>query len=651
MMDQSAVHAFAKNRAEELGFDLTDLFVVPLFFDKLALHEVRKPLLIEGGRGCGKTTLLRYLSHQTQLSPKRQINQNNLPKELGLYLRADTQYLRAFTGDGLKSGEWQRAFEHSLCLSILGELLGALTLLGEGQYRKEAFPGIEALDLGVMCDFDDTAPKALREMHDYIYRQKNRLATWLNNPDDEGRPRFLPLKQVLLAVIDAVRRQLPFLADQVFFVFVDEYENLLPYQMQVINTLLKHSEPPLIFHVATKRNGMATRATLGTEQLQEPADYRKFDVEEHLAKDFELFAAELFCFRLGNRGIGRRDGQFPVSADVLMDPTKIEFRRDNPDYRRRVRAVVDQVLPGLSMDELARYVLKDDSLRGRLHKLLVEGLSNHRTEVRTEALVRPSVAAASICCAALLHQGKAPELLLEELDKLERGEKSKFGGDGGWIHHYLVGCILHLYLPLQRPCLLYAGFNAFLKLSRGNVRHFLELCHLSMVELDHDPKPNESVPVEKQALAARSASALFVKESQGSGDEGNRLFLVVNTLGQIFRFSQNRPSQSEAERTHFSIDNALPPEADAILQECIKWSILFVTPETKVKDERFESEEYILNPIYAPYFGISYNKGRKLELALQTAIDLLTGSRENLDKLLKNYKGRWLASDDQIPLI
>lgn len=50
MMDQFAVHAFAKNRAEELGFDLTDLFVVPLFFDKLALHEVRKPLLIEGAR-------------------------------------------------------------------------------------------------------------------------------------------------------------------------------------------------------------------------------------------------------------------------------------------------------------------------------------------------------------------------------------------------------------------------------------------------------------------------------------------------------------------------------------------------------------------------------------------------------------------------
>lgn len=651
MMVQFAVHAFAKNRAEELGFDLTDLFVVPLFFDKLALHEVRKPLLIEGGRGCGKTTLLRYLSHQTQLSPKRLITRDNLPREIGLYLRADTQYLRAFAGDALNDKDWQRAFEHSLCLSILSDLLGSLALLGEGPQRRADFVEIEALDLGIMRDFDEAAPTTLSTLQAHVSRQKNRLATWLNNPDSEARPRLLPLKQVLLAVIATIRQQLPFLTEQVFFVFIDEYENLLPYQMKVINTLLKHSEPPLIFHVATKRNGMATRATLGTEQLQEPADYRKFDVEEHLTKDFELFAAELFCFRMGQRETSGRGEQFPVSAEVLMDPEKIGLRRDDADYRRRVRAVVDRVLPSMSTDELAKFILKDAPLRGRLVKIIAEGLANQRSTLAPEAFLRDRVAAASICCSALLHQGKKVDVLLEEINKQERGEKSSFAGDGGWIHHYLAGCILHLYLPLQRPCLLYAGFDAFLKLSRGNVRHFLELCHLSMVEIDHDPKPDESVPPEKQASAARTASALFVKESQGSGDEGNRLFLVVNTLGQIFRFSQNRPSQSEAERTHFSIDSALSSDAEVILQECVKWSILFVAPETKVKDERFEGEEYILNPIYAPHFGISYNKGRKLELTTQAAIELLTGTRDNLDKLLKSYKNKWSVTDDQLPLI
>ncbi len=47
-----AAQAFAKNRAEELGFDLWGEFVVPLYYDRLALDEVRKPLIFEGGRGC-----------------------------------------------------------------------------------------------------------------------------------------------------------------------------------------------------------------------------------------------------------------------------------------------------------------------------------------------------------------------------------------------------------------------------------------------------------------------------------------------------------------------------------------------------------------------------------------------------------------------
>ncbi|MBN2286895.1 MAG: hypothetical protein JXI43_10640 [Tissierellales bacterium] len=62
---------FTKNRSEELGYDVWEQFVVPPFFDKLDLGEGKKPRVIIGGRGCGKTMLLRYLSHQSTFSPNR----------------------------------------------------------------------------------------------------------------------------------------------------------------------------------------------------------------------------------------------------------------------------------------------------------------------------------------------------------------------------------------------------------------------------------------------------------------------------------------------------------------------------------------------------------------------------------------------------
>jgi hypothetical protein len=77
-------NACAKNRAEELGFDVWQYFVVPLFFDQLDINDTTKPRLIVGGRGCGKTMLLRYLSHYSAFSLERPVIPDEAIKEIGL---------------------------------------------------------------------------------------------------------------------------------------------------------------------------------------------------------------------------------------------------------------------------------------------------------------------------------------------------------------------------------------------------------------------------------------------------------------------------------------------------------------------------------------------------------------------------------------
>lgn len=652
-MTNSAVNAFAKNRAEELGLDLWGRFVVPLFFHKLALDDVRKPLLFEGGRGCGKTTLLRYLSHRTQLSGRRKITHGNLPQQIGLYLRADTQYLRTYWGDWQDEPQWQKVFEHSLCLMILAEMLSALQMLAIDPDRAALFNGIQDLDLKSLRDFDPEAPPTVAEAITFIESRQNQLAMWLNNPEVIDKPLFLPLKLLLLSLIRSVRKQIPSISSVDFFVFIDEYENLLPYQMRQINTFLKHSEPPLIFHVAAKRNGMSNRSTIGNEQLQEPDDFRKIDIEEYLAPDFDLFAAELFCFRLLRKGVSL--GSSPVTEELLCDEQAVGKRLSDSDYRRSVKDFVASVLPSMSNEEIASYILADTALRNRLLKTIEKALATRDRSIAAERFISTEGAQASLCVPALLHQGKRADVVLKELQAYASGQPSQFTR-GEWIHHYFLGSLLSLYLPLQRPCIAYAGFTSFLRMSRCNVRHFLELCHLSMQTLGEGEMSSVGcVDPEQQAEAARMASALFVKETQGSGDFGNRLYLIVNTLGQIYRLSQHRPAQSEPERTHFSITDGAPSErAEEILRECVKWSVLFVTKETKVKDSRFVADEYVLNPIYAPYFGISYNKGRRLELPRQVVEDILTGDRSSLDKWVKTYKDTWDITEDdhqQIPLL
>lgn len=641
-------HAFAANRAEESGHDLWRTFVIPPFFHDLALDKVRRPLVIEGGRGCGKTSLLRYLCHRTQLSLNRDLTNANVPRQLGLYLRADTQFLRTFRGDWLAQDEWVQVFSHALALMLLAELLDAVCLLGKTPERRAAFPGVDTLNFGFLASLDPSFPATLTDLQGDVDSRRNALEMWMNNPDLCSRPRILPLKSLLLLVIRSLRLQVPALMGTDVFVFVDEYENLLDYQMRVINTLLKHSEPPLIFHIAAKRNSMTVRQTLGAEQLQEREDYRKIDIEERLESNFSLFAAELFFFRLAGERIEGLD--IPVDPAKLSDVSCLPERFFNQAYRDRVLGAVNRIFPTLNRPQIADHIFRDTALHARLRDSLAEALKAIEPGFPLDRLMRQDVPVASVCTLPLLYQKKRPSDLARELELYAAGLPSKFVS-ADWEHHYFLATVLYLYLPLQRPCIAYAGFETFVKLSCNNLRHFIELCYVSLSEVDIAGMVR-GVPPQAQAKAARAASSIFFKETKGAGDHGPRLHQIVSTLGQIFRLSQQRPSQSEAERTHFSITHGSPsPQTELLLRECEKWSVLFAERETKVKGSRLHGVEYVLNPIFAPYFGISFNKGRRLEIPCGSVEVIFTGDGDRLDQLLRDYTRSWkLGASDQLAL-
>ena len=64
--------------------------------------------------------------------------------------------------------------------------------------------------------------------------------------------------------------------------------------------------------------------------------------------------------------------------------------------------------------------------------------------------------------------------------------------------------------------------------------------------------------------------------------------------------------------------------------------------ETKKKGSAEpEDVEYVLSPIYAPFFHISYRKGRKLKLKTDDVLTLTRGTYEDVKELLKRFSGVW----------
>lgn len=646
-------NAFIKNRSEEFGLDIWNSYVLPYYYPDLGIQDTKKSVVIEGGRGCGKTSLLRYLSFHSQFSKNRQDLPDNALKTIGLYLKADTHYFSGFRGGGIGDDKWAHVFEHALCLALAEQLVESLLKINATPDRESRWGGLEKLDFSAAVGGLSVSPipSGHKEFSAWLRTQRQHLSRWFKNLETSPPPELFSLREMLLGLILEVQDKLPYLSESVFAVFIDEYENLLEYQQRYLNTLIKSGEPPLIFHVAMKPNGMRTRMTTGPESIQEVSDYRLLPLHKMLQKKYDQFAAELFFFRLVELGYPETDT--PIRAHELQSPDFLDKRLTDASYRNLLLKEANRVLPTLSFKEVSERILNDAALLHRWTELVNKALSSKEGSYKAEDFLDKNHPEATIVCASLLHQNKTPVKVLEEFNKLKEGKPSVFK-EGDWVHHFLLGSLLLIFLPFrQRANPLYGGFDAFLKLSQTNVRHFLELCHWSIDPIDTTiPLSELSVDVDVQAKAAFNASSQFKNEVAGCGDSGNRLHALVNLLGRLFRLSQSRFSQSEPERTHFSIINAeVGEDAKAVISEAIKWSVLIEAPESKVKGLRYESSDYILNPIYAPFFGISYNKGRKLEISNIQAEAMLVGTIEDYTKILKQYESVWgPESSDQLSL-
>jgi hypothetical protein len=646
--EESLRTLFAKNRTEELGADVYKHFVVPPFFDKLDFRVARKPRLFIGGRGCGKTMLLRYFSHQSAFSKDRTDVPEDEVEHIGLYWRVDTQFAAVMNERGLAEDIWQSAFNHLITLLLGIQIFQSIKNIALSDFRLLDCSEVEKANFDRLSVFDPTFLGGLDRVQRAFEDKLWEFELWVANVRKSKEPTFLPGVQFLTALISHVKQVLPSLQNAQYFVYVDEFENLLPYQQRILNTCLKHSETPLIFNIAMKRHAFETIKTVGEESIQNIADYRTYDLEELLLdNDFPVFAAEVLFLNLSLAGVN----DIPIVPKNLRDPNALKSRKEK-SYQGVILNKIHAVLPGLSHEQLAEKVFENESLKRRVCERIDVALKSRQSNLKGDMFFRPNFPQATITVTALLYRQRlSPEEIACEFDLLEAGHANKFTGVRGWIHNNFIGCLLWLYESHSSPCPLFSGFATFCLLARGNLRHFLELCHTSLNQISNGGETNEfEVPPILQAKAAHQASAAFLHEIPAFGRLGDRLHTFAFRLGSLFALAHRRPTQSEPEQNHFAITSGSKPlshDSMIFLHEAEKWSVIFKEEETKIKtDIRLVSFEYVLNPIYSPYFNITYRKKRKLDLSADDLEVLICGGYDEATGLLRRFSKQWEIDEE-----
>ncbi len=645
MVSDKLKRIFSSNRTEELGYDVWKEYVVSPAYPRLHFGNTQKPRVIVGGRGCGKTMLLRYLSHESAFSKDRGGYPEETLSHIGLYWRADTQFASLLDKRGLKSDTWRAAFGHLAAIVLGAEILRSLKSIYSVANALLSENLVSEVDLRRLQAFSPTLPSRPLELLEYLEDQLAGFEMWANDIRNIKQPEFLPPRSFLKRLTGLIREQIPTLRNAIFYVYIDEYENLSIYQQRMVNTWLKHSEPPLIFNLAMKRNGFKTRRTEGDEALSDIHDFRDIDLEDFGSdEEFQYFAAEILLSRLSLAGTNISS----LRPEILREPNQLS-ERSSAGYRKKIITEAQSFFPSYTYGELAERVFSDSAMVNRLKNRIAKALKQRRESSKApKDFLVPEDPMASIIMPALLFRER---LTLESIEKnirlLRQNEPNQFYGSTDWVHNNFVGCYLQLFDGLPRPCPFYSGFLTLCYMSKGNLRHFLELCHQAL----NRAGSAYEISQESQAAAARQVSAHFLSEIRSFGSQGDNLHAFVLRLGSLFSLSQQQPTQSEPEKTHFAIqegESELTEEESDFISEAIKWSVLFRSKGTKKKTATDpEGLEYVLNPIYAPYFHISYRKKRKLELPANEVSTLIRGNYDQITSLLKRYQAQWTVDLDQ----
>ena len=182
------------------------------------------------------------------------------------------------------------------------------------------------------------------------------------------------------------------------------------------------------------------------------------------------------------------------------------------------------------------------------------------------------------------------------------------------------------------------------------------MCYKALEIADLKEEEEAAISIETQSRAAYEAADQLIKEIKTFGQYGEQLRIFVLRLGSIFRALQATPTMSEPEQNQFTINSgsrSLNAEEIIFLGEAIKYAILVEQLETKTKGSvGSDIIDYQLNPIYSPYFQISYRRKRKLEISTDEFQVLYSGNEDEYRILARSVaKAAPEIDDRQLGLI
>jgi hypothetical protein len=592
-----AADLFGNYKAEWLGERIFEYFRTPAYFPDL---ERPRPCVLIGGRGTGKTTVLRCLSYEGRFALDRDAAKIPSWDYYGFYYRVNTNRVSAFKGPELPPERWQKLFGHYVNLLLSQNV--AKFLVWYAEHCPDAPIIDEELCLEVSQALNIEEATDLAGLRNSIRKGLSSFERLLNNIKAE-QDLQLSLQGAPLDTLFAGLREMPQFAGKSFFFVLDEYENLLDDQQVVVNSLLKHATVDYTFKIGVRELGWRKRYTLSdTEELTSPADYVRIDISVLLTgNQFKDFARDVCDARLSNML------QSAISIIDLLPAATAEAEADVLGAAKVAMPIRDQIRLSndlriaRSADTLSDLDVLLIDLRGRLRGMTFE--------------------------------------------KALREQWSNSDEWRNYVENYRYAALFQITEAGSAITKLYCGWTTYATMAASNIRYLLELVDYTFREHQQAGGTiGEEFSWQTQTKAAQAVGRKNLFELEGFR-EGALLVKLTIGLGRLFQIMARRPEGHSPEQNQFALSAVakLSPKVEALLTNAIMHSALVRTIANKLNQTDARSYDYSLHPIFSAFFGISHRRKRKIIINPDDLLVLVEdpgrGVRQLLEKEPDNLRG------------
>lgn len=589
------------------------------------------PMFLLGGKGSGKTHLMRYCSSAVQ-EIRHSSLRTALSREgyLGVYSIADGLNVHRFAGKGQSDETWQSVFAYSFELWLAVSLLGALRPALQNE-ELTSLSWNRSLVENIFGLFHTTPPKmpdSFDELVEHLGSLRADVDVAVNNSAITRKLTGIKIlfnPGDLVFGIPAVLAQLceP-LRKTVFIYLIDEVENFTEQQQRFLNTLVRYRKGNVTLRIGARLYGIKTEATLGSgEPITREAEYERLLLDARLREDESQY--EKLAARLVLRRLQAAHAEFPADEQSLSKAFA-ELCSENFHRDVALEIVAGRDAAGVERPHVVRF--REAAANFIADKALVEQLvemlrfREHPLLEKLNLLAFYKGISRGVDVLALATKIK------NDSEMLMRSGSAAVPEHYALYSHFSSDLLAQLNRDYGRKPV-YSGFRTLIRLSQGVPRNLLSLVkHIYRRSsfAGENPFAGGEISVEAQVNGIYDASEWFWEDAQPD-EHGNLVRNAVEqfaTLARSVRYSDN---PSECDLCCFLINpDGLDVASVRTLKMAENWSFLLkVKGQSGAKNDDRVVTKYQINPMLAARWGISEARRGAMELKKDLADSLLNG--------------------------